>query len=294
MSDTIDRENEKLEEEQNAQESASQADAGVEAAAEGSPNAEQEAPKEEQQPQNEWKPEVTAVQFPRLDAEDLPPESPNAIPDIPLEDEELPTLEDDKPESMGKLYDFVAKMDDRQFRRAQIIFGCAIGLLGALALMIPIGDSTGSSMWSFVIALFILVWLPNIVERKTDKKIPTARKWMLIVFVIGMALVMGINALNGAYSTQPAAASPSPRARASTACTAHIRPPLPARAHPSRPAPRPRRKARPVKPGPCGSVFLRCAFRHAFAAELLQKLRLFYGFLNIQRQSAPTCPFFAS
>ncbi len=142
MPDTIDRENEKLEEEQNAQESASQADAGVEAAAEGSPNAEQEAPKEEQQPQNEWKPEVTAVQFPRLDAEDLPPQSPNAIPDIPLEDEELPSLEDDKPESMGKLYDFVAKMDDRQFRRAQTIFGCVIGLLGAIALMIPIGEST--------------------------------------------------------------------------------------------------------------------------------------------------------
>ena len=203
MSDTIDRENEKLEEEQSAQESASQADAGVEAAAEGSPNAEQEAPKEEQQPQNEWKPEVTAVQFPRLDAEDLPPQSPNAIPDIPLEDEELPSLEDDKPESMGKLYDFVAKMDDRQFRRAQTIFGCVIGLLGALALMIPIGESTGSSMWSFVIALFILVWLPSMVERKTDKKIPTARKWMLIVFVIGMALVMGINALNGVYTAQP-------------------------------------------------------------------------------------------
>ena len=36
--------------------------------------------------------------------------------------------------------------------------------------MIPIGESTGSSMWSFVIALFILVWLPSMVERKTDKK----------------------------------------------------------------------------------------------------------------------------
>ena len=275
MSDTIDRENEKLEEEQSAQEIAPQADAGVEAAAEGAPNAEQEAPKEEQRSQNEWNPEVTAVQFPRLDAEDLPPESPNAIPDIPLEDEELPTLEDDKPESMGKLYDFVARMDDRQFRRAQTIFGCVIGLLGALALMIPIGDSTGSSMWSFVIALFILVWLPSMVERKTDKKIPTARKWMLIVFVIGMALVMGINALNGH----------TPRSRP---------PPLPARAHPSRPAPRPRPEKRFARPGPCGSVFLRCAFRHAFAAELLQKLRLFYGFLNIQRQSASTCPFFAA
>lgn len=218
MPDTIDRENEKLEEEQSAQESASQADAGVEAAAEGSPNAEQEAPKEEQQPQNEWKPEVTAVQFPRLDAEDLPPESPNAIPDIPLEDEELPSLEDDKPESMGKLYDFVAKMDDRQFRRAQTIFGCVIGLLGALVLMIPIGESTGSSMWSFVIALFILVWLPSMVERKTDKKIPTARKWMLIVFVIGMALVMGINALNGVYSAHPTA-SPSPSASVAPSAT---------------------------------------------------------------------------
>ena len=218
MSDTIDRENGKFEEEQSAQEIAPQADAGVEAAAEGTPNADQEAPKEEQQPQNEWNPEVTAVQFPKLDVEDLPPESPNAIPDIPLEDEELPTLEDDKPESMGKLYDFVAKMDDRQFRRAQIIFGCAIGLLGALALMIPIGDSTGSSMWSFVIALFILVWLPNIVERKTDKKIPTARKWMLIVFVIGMALVMGINALNGVYSAHPTA-SPSPSASVAPSAT---------------------------------------------------------------------------
>ena len=218
MSDTIDRENEKLEEEQSAQESAPQADAGVEVAAEGSPNAEQEAPKEEQQPQNEWKPEVTAVQFPRLDAEDLPPQSPNAIPDIPLEDEELPSLEDDKPESMGKLYDFVAKMDDRQFRRAQTIFGCVIGLLGALVLMIPIGESTGSSMWSFVIALFILVWLPSMVERKTDKKIPTARKWMLIVFVIGMALVMGINALNGVYSAHPTA-SPSPSASVAPSAT---------------------------------------------------------------------------
>ena len=218
MSDTIDRENEKLEEEQSAQESAPQADAGVEAAAEGSPNAEQEAPKEEKQPQNEWKPEVTAVQFPRLDAEDLPPQSPNAIPDIPLEDEELPSLEDDKPESMGKLYDFVAKMDDRQFRRAQTIFGCVIGLLGALVLMIPIGESTGSSMWSFVIALFILVWLPSMVERKTDKKIPTARKWMLIVFVIGMALVMGINALNGVYSAHPTA-SPSPSASVAPSAT---------------------------------------------------------------------------
>ena len=218
MSDTIDRENEKLEEEQSAQESASQADAGVEAAAEGSPNAEQEAPKEEQQPQNEWKPEVTAVQFPRLDAEDLPPESPNAIPDIPLEDEELPSLEDDKPESMGKLYDFVARMDDRQFRRAHTIFGCVIGLLGALVLMIPIGESTGSSMWSFVIALFILVWLPGMVERKTDKKIPTARKWMLIVFVIGMALVIGINALNGVYSAHPTA-SPSPSASVAPSAT---------------------------------------------------------------------------
>ena len=218
MPDTIDRENEKLEEEQNAQESASQADAGEEAAAEGTPNADQEAPKEEQQPQNEWNPEVTAVQFPKLDAEDLPPESPNAIPDIPLEDEELPSLEDDKPESMGKLYDFVARMDDRQFRRAQIIFGCAIGLLGAIALMIPIGDSSGSSMWSFVIALFILVWLPSMVERKTDKKIPTARKWMLIVFVIGMALVMGINALNGVYSAHPTA-SPSPSASVAPSAT---------------------------------------------------------------------------
>ena len=211
MSDTIDRENEKLEEEQSAQESASQADAGEEAAAEGSPNAEQEAPKEEHQPQNEWKPEVTAVQFPRLDAEDLPPQSPNAIPDIPLEDEELPSLEDDKPEDRGKLYDFIARMDDKQFRRAQMIFGCVIGALGAAALAFPVGSDTNASLWTLVIALFIVMWLPGFVERKTDKKMPVARKWMLIVFAAAMLIFIGVNALNGVYSPQSAAtASPSP------------------------------------------------------------------------------------
>ena len=74
-------------------------------------------------------------------------------------------------------------------------------------------------MWSFVIALFILVWLPSMVERKTDKKIPTARKWMLIVFVIGMALVIGINALNGVYSAQLTTASPSPSASVAPSAT---------------------------------------------------------------------------
>ena len=155
--------------------------------------------------------EETAVQFPRLEKEDLPPQAQEAIPDIPLEDEELPSLEEDKPEDRGWLYAFVAKMDDKQFRRAQMIFGCVIGALGAAALAFPVGSDTNASLWTLVIALFIVMWLPGFVERKTDKKMPVARKWMLIVFAAAMLIFIGVNALNGVYSPQSAAtASPSP------------------------------------------------------------------------------------
>ena len=203
MSDTNDREN--LEEQQSAQD----------AAPEQVPEAAPAAPEENNArgSQGSWELEVTAVQFPRIDLEDVeqPAGAQNAIPDIPLEDEELPSLEDDKPEDRGKLYDFIARMDDKQFRRAQMIFGCVIGALGAAALAFPVGSDTNASLWTLVIALFIVMWLPGFVERKTDKKMPVARKWMLIVFAAAMLIFIGVNALNGVYSPQSSAtANPSP------------------------------------------------------------------------------------
>lgn len=120
-------------------------------------------------------------------------------------------LEEDKEESKGKLYNFVAQMDDKQFRRAQAIFGIVMGALAALALIIPIpGEENGTSLWSFVIALVIMVWIPRFVERKIEKRMPVAQRWMLIVFVIGFGASVAINAANSYHSAQQAAASASP------------------------------------------------------------------------------------
>ena len=175
MSDTIDREELQDTQDQPAAQDAPQAEGA------------QEQPIGQEPEKQE--PVVTAVQFPSIGPEDLPqqPEqAPGAIPDIPLEDDELPMLEEDTEESKGKLYNFVAQMDDKQFRRAQAIFGIVMGALAALALIIPIpGEENGTSLWSFVIALVIMVWIPRFVERKIEKRMPVAQRWMLIVFVIG-------------------------------------------------------------------------------------------------------------
>lgn len=155
----------------------------------------------------------TAEQFPRITPKDLPSQT---IEDIPYVEDGLPTLEDDAPLDKGKLYNYVAKMDDKQFRRAQIIFGIVLGALAAICLIVPFPgqDAASANMWNFVIALVIVTWLPRYIERKIEQRLPVAQKWMLIVFVIGMAASIGINALMGNFA-QPVATSPSPSPEAS-------------------------------------------------------------------------------
>ena len=124
--------------------------------------------------------EVQAVKFPKLDPSDLPPEE---------QMEDIPLLEEDKPLDKGWLYNFVYKMDDVQFRRAQTIFGLILGLVAATVLFIPIGqkeDGT-SSMWNMAIALVIAMPLPRFIEKKIEKRIPQAQKIMAISLGIGLA-----------------------------------------------------------------------------------------------------------
>lgn len=168
--------------------------------------------------------EVTAVQFPKIDPSDLPVEDgaserdDGSIPDIPLEEEELPMLEEDAPVSKGKLYDFVAKMDDKQFRRAQMIFGIVVGLVAAVCLSIPMSDAEGnSSMWNFVIALVVVMWVPRIVEKRIEKRIPVAQKWMLIMVAVGILVSLGISILLGAQSALVPGATTSQTSVAPTA-----------------------------------------------------------------------------
>ncbi len=191
------------------QEASQQPDGDVRPAEETQQAADDGAQAESQDAQEEI--EVTAVQFPKIEPEEAPP---NAIEDIPFEDEELPSLEDDRPVDKGALYNFVAKMDDRQFRRAQMILGIVLGALAAVALMIPIpGDSSSVGMWGFVIALVLVLWIPRMLERKLEQRLPVTQKWLIIVFLIGMLVTFGLNALNGGLGTTPAAsASPSPSA----------------------------------------------------------------------------------
>ena len=158
----------------------------------------------------------TAVQFPRLEKEDLPPQAQEAIPDIPLEDEELPSLEEDKPEDRGWLYAFVAKMDDKQFRRAQMIFGIVLGALAVLFLMVPLpfGEESATgigNLWNLVIAMVLVMVVPRTVERKLGgQRILVTQKWMLIVFVAGMLISLGVNLIQGTPVLQQSAASPTP------------------------------------------------------------------------------------
>lgn len=196
---------------------------------EGGEGEQAEASPEPESPAAREEPVVTAVQFPRIDFSDIAeasagePEAreervqsdnPDAIEDIPMEDEDLPILEDDAPQDKGKIYNFVAKMDDVQFRRAQAIFGAIIGLVAGLSLYIPIpGADGGSSMWNFVIALVIAMWVPRFVERKIEKKIPVAQKWMLILFVLTMAGMFAYGSLTGnGIGVVTASPSPSPSA----------------------------------------------------------------------------------
>ena len=102
-------------------------------------------------------------------------------------------------------------MDDKQFRRAQIIFGVVLGALAAICIIVPFPgeDAASASMWNFVIALLIVTWLPRYIERKIEQRLPVAQKWMLIVFAVGMVASIGIGALQGNFS-QTVSASPSP------------------------------------------------------------------------------------
>ena len=190
------------------QEASQQPDGDVRPAEETQQAADDGAQAESRDAQEEI--EVTAVQFPRIEPEEAPP---NAIEDIPFEDEELPSLEDDRPVDKGALYNFVAKMDDKQFRRAQMILGIVLGVLAAVALMIPIPGDSSVGMWGFVIALVLVLWIPRMLERKLEQRLPVTQKWLIIVFLIGMLAAFGLTALNGGLRSTPAAtASPSPSA----------------------------------------------------------------------------------
>ncbi len=124
--------------------------------------------------------EVTAVKFPKLDPSDLPPEE---------QMEDIPLLEEDRPLDKGWLYNFVLKMDDVQFRRAQTIFGLILGLVAATVLFIPIGqkEDGSSSMWNMAIALVIAMPLSRFIEKKIEKRIPHAQKIMAISLGVGLA-----------------------------------------------------------------------------------------------------------
>ncbi|NLF26595.1 MAG: hypothetical protein GX592_01755 [Clostridiales bacterium] len=135
--------------------------------------------------------EVTAVKFPKLDPSDFPPEQ---MEDVPL-------LEEDTPLDKGWLYNFVLKMDDVQFRRAQTIFGLILGLVAATVLFIPIGqkEDGNSSMWNMAIALVIALPLPRFIERKIEKRIPQAQKIMAISMGVGLAAYALFMFLSGRF-----------------------------------------------------------------------------------------------
>ena len=107
-------------------------------------------------------------------------------------------------------------MDDKQFRRAQMIFGIVLGALAVLFLMVPLpfGEESATgigNLWNLVIAMVLVMVVPRTVERKLGgQRILVTQKWMLIVFVAGMLISLGVNLIQGTPVLQQSAASPTP------------------------------------------------------------------------------------
>ena len=96
---------------------------------------------------------------------------------------------------MSGFQKFIARMDDATWKLAQRIFGAIMGLGASVALFwdsLPfvqqnqVEGAKGNS-WSLIVAVVIALLIPNIVEKRSGRKITQAR--FAMVFTLGVAIV---------------------------------------------------------------------------------------------------------
>jgi len=96
---------------------------------------------------------------------------------------------------MSGFQKFIARMDDATWKLAQRVFGAIMGLGASVALFwdsLPfvqqnqVEGAKGNS-WSLIVAVVIALLIPNIVEKRSGRKLTQAR--FAMVFTLGIAIV---------------------------------------------------------------------------------------------------------
>ena len=79
---------------------------------------------------------------------------------------------------------------------------------------LPFGEESATgigNLWNLVIAMVLVMVVPRTVDRKLGgQRILVTQKWMLIVFVAGMLISLGVNLIQGTPVLPQSAASPTP------------------------------------------------------------------------------------
>lgn len=91
---------------------------------------------------------------------------------------------------------FIAKLDDKKWKLYQTILGIVLAIASCTALFWRNSNDTENAFsWSLVIAVIIALVIPNIIEKKGQRRIPRARNTMAIamgVIIVVYFLVLGI------------------------------------------------------------------------------------------------------
>jgi len=98
--------------------------------------------------------------------------------------------------NMTSFQRWIAKLDDQKWKLYQTILGILLAIASCTALFWRGSNDTENAFsWSLVIAVIIALVIPNIIEKKGQRRIPRARNTMAIAMgaiIVVYFLVLGI------------------------------------------------------------------------------------------------------
>lgn len=122
---------------------------------------------------------------------------PDPLPDMSEEELQDTILADS---NMTAFQRFIAKLDDQKWNLYQRILGVVLGIGACVALFWNTGKGEDESAftWTLVIAIVIAMLIPNIIEKKAQRRIVKARTTeaitmgvCIVIYFIYVAVVKG-------------------------------------------------------------------------------------------------------
>ncbi len=100
----------------------------------------------------------------------------------------------------------VAALDEKTWKKYQIIFGAVLGVLSGLSLTV-LNHMATMQNYSLIIAAVLALLVPNIVEKKAIRKMPVARIALIVTLGVslGAYLLYGLVINPGFFAAIPAA-----------------------------------------------------------------------------------------